>query len=231
MGELGVADAAAYRAFLEREPREWSVFDAACRITISRFYRDRRVFEALEREVLPALARTPLGVRAPRCLSVGCASGEEPYTLVLCWMLGYLRGRPGPDIAVTALDSDSVMLARARRACYSAGTLKALPDAWRREAFEVHGAELCLRERFRTKVELMAGDVRQGLPDGPYRLVLCRNLVFTYFEESLQRSILEELRARMLDGAALVIGIHERLPEPGAGFVAWDGLRAVYRKA
>src|SRR4051794_38165391 len=35
MGELGIADVAAYRARLEEDPAEWRVFDAMCRITIS----------------------------------------------------------------------------------------------------------------------------------------------------------------------------------------------------
>jgi hypothetical protein len=40
--ELGLADVAAYREHLERVPEEWPRLDALCRITISRFYRDRR---------------------------------------------------------------------------------------------------------------------------------------------------------------------------------------------
>jgi len=214
--ELGLADAGAYRAYLEGEPQEWR--------------RDRGVFEGLEREVFPALARADGGAGVLACLSVGCASGEEPYSLVLSWMLGFARRRAAPAIAVTALDSHPVMLARARRACYSPGTLKELPAAWRGEAFDARGGELCLRERFRDKVELVSGDVRDGVPGGPYRLVLCRNLVFTYFEESLQRKILGDLHTHMHEGAALVVGAHEQLPEPSAGFVPWSGARSVYRR-
>jgi len=53
--ELGLDDLDAYRAYLKERPDEWQRLDAMCRITISRFLRDRGVFEALSEVVLPAL--------------------------------------------------------------------------------------------------------------------------------------------------------------------------------
>ena len=55
--ELGLPDLAAYRIRLGQDSTEWKFLDGACRITISRFYRDRGVFDALGANVLPALAR------------------------------------------------------------------------------------------------------------------------------------------------------------------------------
>jgi chemotaxis protein methyltransferase CheR len=75
---------------------------------------------------------------------------------------------------------------------------------------------------------------RTGHPDcaagrGPFDLVLCRNLVFTYFDDSLQRELARRIAARMRPGAALVIGKHEQLP-PGIGsFEAIDAHSRVYR--
>src|SRR5438477_9810042 len=86
--ELGLTDLAAYRDYLERRPDEWARLDALCRVTISRFYRDRETFAALEQEVLPALAR---GGAEIEVWSAGCASGEEPYTLALLWKLELAR--------------------------------------------------------------------------------------------------------------------------------------------
>ena len=62
--ELGLADLAAYRERLECAPEEWPELDALCRITISRFYRDRAVFDHLGDAVLPALAAAA-GQRRP----------------------------------------------------------------------------------------------------------------------------------------------------------------------
>ena len=54
--ELGLDDLAAYRRRLEAEPAEWRAFDECCHITISRFFRDRGVFEVLRKRVLPDIA-------------------------------------------------------------------------------------------------------------------------------------------------------------------------------
>lgn len=54
--ELGLADLSAYRTFLTGHPEEWAHLDAVCRIPISRFYRDRAVFDAISRELLPEAA-------------------------------------------------------------------------------------------------------------------------------------------------------------------------------
>jgi len=54
---LELSGIAAYRQWLEDHPGEWEVLDGMCRITISRFYRDRGVFDALAGEILPGLAR------------------------------------------------------------------------------------------------------------------------------------------------------------------------------
>ena len=49
-------------------------------------------------------------------------------------------------------------------------------------------------------------------------MILCRNLVLTYFAESLQRQVLGQISARLQAGGALVIGQHEALPQGVAGF-------------
>ena len=54
--ELGLADIAAYQEWIVLHPQELQVLDDFCRITISRFYRDRGVFDYLRRFILPDLA-------------------------------------------------------------------------------------------------------------------------------------------------------------------------------
>ena len=47
MAVLALPDATAYRAYLEVTPDEWITLATLCRVTISRFYRDRGVFDHL----------------------------------------------------------------------------------------------------------------------------------------------------------------------------------------
>jgi chemotaxis protein methyltransferase CheR len=229
--DVGLERLSEYRTYLESHPEEWRELDAFCRISISRFGRDRSVWTALRERVLPVLARSlrERGESVLRAWSIGCAAGEEPYTLALLWHL-YLRpGFPGLTLRITATDSDEAQLRRAREALYPASSLRELPPELRAVGFERAPAGFRLRPRFRDCVDFEAGDVRNGLIGGRLHLVLCRNLVFTYFDDALQREILDGLIALLAPGGALVIGTHERLPAGASNLTEW--LPCVYRSA
>ena len=226
---LGLADAAAYRSHLQSHSGEWPALGALCTVTISRFYRDREVFDCLRAAVLPALAQAALERGAQRldCWSAGCASGEEPYTLSIQWRMALAARFPGLALHALGTDVDATLLERARAACYPPSSVEALPAAWRELAFERRGRQLCLREAFRGGVELERQDLAAEAPRRQFDLVLCRNLAFTYFDAERARFALEAIASRLRPGGALVIGLHEHLPD--GAFVPWPGCRAVFR--
>ncbi len=229
--ELGLADAAAYRERLDSDRAEWQALAPLCTVTISRFYRDREVFDGLGTAVLPALAHAALERGATRleCWSAGCASGEEPYTLAIQWRMALATRFPGLALRVLGTDVDETLLERARVACYPPSSVEALPAAWREQVFERRGRLLCLRDAFRGGVELERQDLAAALPQRQFDLILCRNLAFTYFGAERARLALEHLASRLRSGGALVVGLHEHLPQPAAGFEPWPGCRGVFR--
>jgi chemotaxis protein methyltransferase CheR len=232
ISELGVDGFAGYREHLESHDDEWPVLDGLCRITISRFWRDCAVFEALFDDVLPTLARTALdrGDETIRCWSCGCASGEEPYSLRIGWITTMAEHFPTVSLEIVATDSDHAMLERARRAVYSRGSLRDLPGRAQSLAFEVDGDSHRLRDTFKGGITWRCQDVREQIPEGLFDLVLCRNLVFTYFEESLQIAIARRLADTIRPGGALVVGSHEVLPPDQSDFEPWPPHGAIYRR-
>jgi chemotaxis protein methyltransferase CheR len=228
---LGLADLGAYRGWLESHAAEWPELDALLGIPISRFYRDRGVFDSVGRDVLPALARAAREASHPTldCWSAGCASGEEPYTLAILWRLRIQAAFPGLAARIVATDAVAALLDRARSGRYLASSLKELPPDLRAAAFEARGELWCVRPEFRD-VEFLRQDLRAEMPEGPFDLVLCRNVVATYYAPAVQREIMMRIADRLRPGGALVLGVHEALPEGLAGFVAWPGARAVYRR-
>ncbi len=226
---LGLPDLDAYRRRLAGDGAEWRHLDALCGIPVSRFYRDRGVFGSLEGTVLPALA----GAGAPRAAidawSAGCASGEEPYTLALIWAVRLQRRFPGIGLRIVATDSDAELLARARAGCYARSSLKELPGDLRAEGFEELDGTWRIRDRFRG-VEFLQQDLRERFPEGPFDLVLCRNVVLTYYVPAVQEAVMARIVDRLRPGGALVIGAHESLPPALSGLAAWPGTRMIYRK-
>jgi chemotaxis protein methyltransferase CheR len=204
-------EADAYRLYLERNAHEWNALAGLCRVTISRFWRDRAVFESLRDLVLPALGP------AVSAWSAGCASGEEPYSLVLA------AADARVEVHVVATDVDPGLLGRARRACYPESSLRELPADLRARAFE----DGCLRPEYREPVDFLRHDVRDGAPGGPFDVTLCRNLVFTYYADELQLEIGRHLVRSLRPGGALAVGAHEAVPD-ALEVAPWPGARGVY---
>lgn len=232
MAELGLSELADYRLRLEREPTEWAVLDSICRIPLTRFYRDRAVFEHLERIVLPELGRLAMarGGNELRGWSLGCASGEEPYTVAIVWRLAVAPRFPRLTLRILATDCDRGAIERARRGCYAAHSLRDLPSAMRAQAFRESPAALVIEDDYRVGVEFQVQDVRTQMPDGPFHLILCRSVVFTYFDEELQRQMFSRIARRLVAGGALVIGASESLPKGAEGLEPWPGGHKVYRR-
>jgi chemotaxis protein methyltransferase CheR len=217
---LGLADLDAYRARLAADPAEWEALRALTPVTISRFARDRAVFDALAREVVPTLERVAVrdGRERLRAWCAGCASGEEAYTLALLW----------PAMDVLATDVYAPVLVRARRARYPASSLRELTAAERERGFAADGSEHALRCEIATRVTVAHHDLRAPAPPGPFDLVLCRNAAFTYLDGAAQAVVLDRLADALVPGGALVVGLHETLPDTGR-FTPWPGVRAVSR--
>ncbi|MDJ0949285.1 MAG: CheR family methyltransferase [Alphaproteobacteria bacterium] len=229
--ELALADVAAYRRYLDDHPDEWRILDGFCRITISRFCRDRHVFELLAERVLPTLAEA--AARDRRTLSAwsaGCGSGEEVYSLRLLWDLALAQDWPETTLQILGTDIDPVLLERARAGCYPPGCLREVPDAWRETAFADRAGLFCLRAEFRHGVAFHQEDIRETMPAGPFDLVLCRNLAFTYFTLSLQAQVLAGIAERMRSGGVLVIGGHEQLPADAEALRFRATARTMWRK-
>ena len=230
MKQLGLEGFSAYRERLEAEPQEWRVLDGLCHITISRFFRDRGVFETVQRLLLPAIARNAQrDGREARCWSAGCASGEEPYTVKILWDLAIECSFPWVPLSIVATDVDEIMLERARQGCFEPASLHELPPHFITEAFARIGDRFCVRPRHRKGIRFLLQDLRSELPSGLFDLVLCRNVAFTYFAPPLQKQVFRQILERLRPGGYFAIGKHERLPEDLPQLVPIDGTQQIFQ--
>ena len=120
------------------------------------------------------------------------------------------------------------MIARAHTACYPFSSVKNLPQSWRVSAFNQSEALYCLKTEYCGSVEFSLHDIRSNVLNGPFDLILCRNLAFTYFEYTQQKEILARLQNALQPGGVLVIGAHESLPSI-EGLTVWPERLGIYR--
>ena len=213
---LNLPNCSYYYSYLEQNAEEWKILDSFCYITISRFYRDRKVFEILQHKILPLLAQNAFKENQVevRSWSAGCCSGEEPYTLQILWHLDLLpKISKRLQLQLVATEQHSDLISRAERGQYPKSSLKDLPKTFQEEAFIQSESKYILKNYFKTDVRFFKQDIRQQLPDGSFDLILCRNLVFTYFQQDLQLKLLEKFIKKLRPNGFLVLGANEPLTQ------------------
>ena len=235
LAELRIESFTAYERHLEENEEERNRLDAMTHITISRFFRDRRAWDRLEKLHLPALLAEAAGESRPfRCWSAGCASGEEPYSFAILWHETLAPSCPGLRLELIATDADEQLLARAQEACYPEGSLKEVPPEWRGRAFRrcAESPRLFrLREQYRILPAFLRQDVRERCPEGTFDLVFCKNVVAMYMERRLAARILDRIAGWIRPGGLLVLGSHEPFPLPQDGpLEPLDPLARIYRR-
>ena len=133
-------------------------------------------------------------------------------------------------LKIIATDTDQQLLERAGRGAFIESSLRDLPVELIKQAFGHSNKFFFVLKDFRENIEFAEQDIRKELPDGIFHLILCRNLVFTYFDESQQRKILGEIIGRLMPGGFLIIGVHESLPEGEFSLKQYSDIPCIYQK-
>lgn len=205
----GARDVDDYLARLARDEDELDALLATLSIHVSQFFRNPDTFQLLERQVIPDLCRQAraVGRQELRLWSVGCAGGEEPYSLAL--LLDDLRPA-GLTVSVLGTDVSAPVLADAARALYEPARLAEVPAAVRNRYFTEEGGRFRLQERIRTMVRFERHNIMTDSEFPAADLILCRN-VLIYFTREEQARILARFAAALPEGGGLVLGRAETL--------------------
>jgi len=184
----------------------------ADRLTVNEtfFFRNTEHFAALTELVLPELlGRARAEQRPVRALSAGCASGEEAYSLAIA--LEALGAAPH-EISITGVDVSPAVIERARRARFSAWSLRATPDETRARYFARAGEQWVLASRVAERVSFELGNLIAGTGTfwtaGPYDLILCRN-VLMYLAHACKQEVLARIHRQLSPDGRLVLGAAE----------------------
>lgn len=213
MREVGVADYASYYRQVTDGPRgavEWSSLMDRLTVQETRFFRHPPSFALLSRYM-----QQRCDVRndsQPWSLwSVGCASGEETYSLAICAAEALTRSDDDAHYGVIGTDISLSALARSRDGFYSHRRLEHLASDLRERYFQ-----LLPDDRFQVLPSLAARvcfarlNVLElaGAPMSNMDVIFCQNLLI-YFRRWRRREILNRLAERLAPGGLLVIGAGE----------------------
>lgn len=211
MRELGHTRFEDYFRDLHKVPEgaiEWTTLVDRLTVHETHFFRHPPSFEVIARDWLPQAARRAVdgGLHA---WSVGCASGEEAYTLAMVLDRALTAsGMPKIYFGVTATDVSLPALAVGRAGLYPRQKLQEIPAEYQ-AAYCAHLDEdsFCVRESLRKRVgfaQFNLLDVARA-PLKRLDLIFCQN-VLIYFARERRRELLGALANLLKPGGLLVLG-------------------------
>ena len=155
------------------------------------FFRDRVAFETLGRLAVQCWLTASHGEHL-RLLSVGCGSGEEPYSMAMELLDA---GFPAERLRIDAVDISGPAIARARQAIYPATGFRGSDLRFRERFFKPVAGGLKLEAQVRQTVTFFRGNVLAETflsGRGEYDFILCCNLL-TYFDAPTQARVVQTL--------------------------------------
>jgi chemotaxis protein methyltransferase WspC len=214
-----------YERLLDESEAEFQALVDEVVVPESWFFRDERPFEWL-RELIRARWMNDPRLRSLRILSLGCAGGEEPYSIaILALDLGLSPRR----IEIDAVDISERRLSIAREAIYGPhafrGDNSVGPPGYRDRFFQPHPLGHELNDVAKSVVRFVHGSVidpRLLEASAPYDIVLCRN-VFIYLNRDARARLIATIDRLLAPEGALVVGHADRLDSAA--------LRSRYRPA
>ncbi len=219
-----------YAEFLAASSREVEALYRDVLIGVTSFFRDREAFEALRSHVVPLLC-SDLPVRSTvRVWSVGCSTGEEPYSLGALFLSEFeRRERPDLNLKVFATDIDPDALRIAANGVYPVTALQDVPLDLISRSFVHEGDNYRVTEKLRRCVIYSRHNICSDPPFNRIDLIACRNMLI-YLNTEVQRRILEVFGYALKPEGCLFLGHSESLSDDLANYSTINRRWKIYRR-
>jgi chemotaxis protein methyltransferase CheR len=179
------------------------------------FFREPKIFEALEKHILPELIRSRWeSDRRIRFWSAGCCTGEEAYSIAI------LFSRLIPDlhtwkISILGTDINPLFLQRATEGVYREWSFRGTPYWLKENYFKVNAeGNYEIHPQIKKMVKFQSLNlVEDSYPSlfndtNAMDILFCRN-VLMYFTQEHMNKIIERFHGSLMDKGWLVVGSSE----------------------
>ena len=209
-------DAAGYLALLRQEPAEVAALYEDLLIKVTSFFRDEPYFDALGAVALPDLLKHKAPGAPIRAWVVGCATGEEVYSLAIGLLEHLGGGLPSHPILIFGSDASEQAIARARAGIYPDAAVRGLGEERLKRFFVRTERGWRVAQAVRDLCVFVRHDVARDPPFSRLDLLSCRN-VLIYFGPALQRRVLAMAHYCLEQPGYLLLG----RSESAAGVPRW----------
>ncbi len=200
-------------------------------VSISHFFRDRYLWQALEEEILPDIIKEHS--EKIDVWSAGCALGQEVYSFAILWHM--LKGRFGrlPRLYLLATDSNPDYLEKAGKGVFSRSSLKGLSDEMIAAYFHATAdkSHYVAAGYLKKDIVWQVHDlIREPPPAGRFQIIFLRNSLLTYYTGEKRMPVFRKVIDSLDDGGFVITGSHEKLPFQTPALAAFKTCSFIFRK-
>jgi two-component system, chemotaxis family, CheB/CheR fusion protein len=217
-----------YLPLLQSSSAECRALASDLLISVSGFFRDPGEFETLV-GLVPQLFEECVPANGVRVWVVGCATGEEVYSIGMVLSEHASTLVDPPRIQIFATDIDERGYSMARAGLYTAADVAGVTPARLERFFREEEGGYRVVKTLRELVLFAGHNVLQDPPFARLDLVSCRNL-FIYLEKEAQERALETFHFAMNPHGILFLGAAETVDDSGLFAPAATGNHRLFRR-
>lgn len=198
-----------YFNILQNNPEEVRQFLDLITTNLTKFFRNMSQFEALEKLVIPEIAKRNELSRSLRIWSAGCSSGEEPYSIaaVAAYVLSLTEGW---DIKIVASDISLKSLMIAREGYYKKERMEDIPPHLFSVAFEELPDAIKVKDEIKKIVTFDYHNLKNEFGYKDFDIIFCRNVII-YFDQEAQKEVINKFYKLLKPYGYLFLGHSESL--------------------
>lgn len=208
MNAVNIKDYLVYNKYLLANPVEQEKLRNALTINVTKFFRDKEVFETVKTVLIPEILKKKQRIRM---WSAGCSSGEEPYSYaIVLYEIGLTN--PNLDAMIYATDIDYEIIKRAKEGVYEKPALDNMSEMQIKKHFTLRpDGKYEIKPHIREKVRFQYHDLMRGEPIAKYLdIISCRNVTI-YFNEQQKNDLCKEFHNGLVTGGYYIMGLSEYL--------------------
>lgn len=192
-----------YLAALQKDEKQLEKFLNHLTINVSEFFRNPPQWDVLKKRILPEILKENLELKG---WSAGCATGEEPYTLIM--ILKDKLGFRCPRILAT--DIDERALQKAKAGVYQEKSLVNVPQNYLKRYFFKKESYYYIDDEIKKLVDFQKHDLLKDPFGSNFDLILCRNVVI-YFTDEAKDFLYKRFYDALRPGGILFTGSTEQI--------------------
>jgi two-component system, chemotaxis family, CheB/CheR fusion protein len=217
-----------YHAYMHHNALEAGSMFNDILIGVTNFFRDPQSWQAVAERVIPAIFDRKGKGEPIRAWTVGCATGEEAYTLAILFAEQCARLELNNPVQIFASDLDDDSLVRAREGLYPAAIETDV--SWERleRFFHRQGSHYQVKNELREMVLFANHSVLRDPPFSRLDLVSCRNLLI-YLQPEMQSNVFDLFHYALNKGGYMFLGSAESAESVNELFQVMDKEHRIYQ--